>query len=959
MCNKGANRIYKGNKDDIILSNNIDTEIYTLNNVKVLYTNVRSLTSGNKREELQVLIESQNVDIVGITETWGKADITDGEIGFPGFKLYRKDRAAVNNKKGGGVALYVRNSLHAAECDDLNSKLCESVWCKIYVDKTKHFLVGVCYRSQEAGESELCEMFECIKIACDNNRSVLVMGDFNYPDINWTMLKADNNGQKFLKLVLDCYLEQHVLNPTRMNNILDLVLTNELNIKDGIQFLAPVDKSDHNVLTWSIECNNTQSIQKEQLCYNRADYVAMRAFVKRHLADIDSSDMTASTMWHYFNDIMKEAIIKFVPCRSAVSKSKPLWMTAKVLRSVKKKHKLWKKWRDSADGNAELKYKKQANKASKVVRSAKRDFERKIAKNIKKDSKSFFKYARSKTRVKTTVGPLLDANDVLVGDDKEMGELLNTFFASVFTKEGQDNLPAAKKCFHGGDNERLCTFTISPEMVKAKLAKLKMNKAPGVDLVGTRMLIELADEISYTVAELFNKSLSSGDIPQDWKLANITPIFKKGKKASTANYRPVSLTVNLCKVFESLVRDRMIEHLEKFKLIKDTQHGFVKNKSCLTNLLVFLEEVTNYIDSGYPVDVIYLDFQKAFDKVPHRRLIIKLEAHGIDGKILQWIENWLSNRKQRVVLNGQFSDWRDVLSGVPQGSVLGPLLFLIYINDIDESVGGRILKFADDTKVYNKMRSDEDIASLQSDLCNLVAWSKEWQMLFNVEKCKVMHIGYNNMKAEYFMDGVKLEHVTEEKDLGVIISEDLKWEKQCSSAVSKANRILGMIKRNFVDRSKETVLPLYKSLVRPHLEYCCQAWSPHYIKDVKLIEGVQRRATKLIKGMEKLHYKERLSHLGLMSLETRRVRGDLIEVYKFLNGGYTIDSDIFFEYDRAERRGHSKKLFKRRSRLDVRKYVFGNRVTDKWNTLPQCCVNCTTVNNFKSHIHNVLEPETK
>jgi len=171
--------------------------------------------------------------------------------------------------------------------------------------------------------------------------------------------------------------------------------------------------------------------------------------------------------------------------------------------------------------------------------------------------------------------------------------------------------------------------------------------------------------------------------------------------------------------------------------------------------------------------------------------------------------------------------------------------------------------------------------------------------------------------------------------------------KQCSSAVSKANRILGMIKGNFVDRSKETVLPLYKSLVRPHLEYCCQVWSPHYIKDVKLLEGVQRSATELIKGMEKFHYEERLRHLGLISLET--VRGELIEVYKFLNGGYTIDYDIFFEYDSAERRGHSEKLFKRRSRLDVRKNAFGNRVTDKWNNLPQCCVNCMTVNNFKSH----------
>jgi len=201
--------------------------------------------------------------------------------------------------------------------------------------------------------------------------------------------------------------------------------------------------------------------------------------------------------------------------------------------------------------------------------------------------------------------------------------------------------------------------------------------------------------------------------------------------------------------------------------------------------------------------------------------------------------------------------------------------------------------------------------------------------------------------------------VNEERDLGVIISEDLKWEKQCSSAVSKDNRILGMIKRNFVDRSKETILLLYKSLVRPQLEYCCQVWSPHYSKDIKLLEGVQRRATKLINGMENLHYEERLRHLGPMSLETRRIRGDLIEVFNFLNRSYTVDADIFFEYDKGNRRGHSKKLFKRRMRLDIRKYVFGNRVNDKWNNLPQCCINCTTFNNFKSHIQKVPKPETE
>jgi len=770
----------------------------------VLYTNVRSLTSGTKRDELQVLIKTENVDIVGITETWGKIDILDSEIEIPGFKLFRKDRAAVNNKKGGGVALYVRNALKAVECDDLNSKLCESIWCKIYVESIEYFVIGVCYRSQEADDNELGEMFGCIKLACDTYRSVLVMGDFNYPDINWNALRADNNGNKFLKLVMDCYLEQHVCIPTRGNNILDLILTIEMPIKDPISMLPPVDNSDHNVLIFSIDCSVSQEKVKKHACYNQADYKSMREFVKERLAHIDLSEMSADAVWYNFNEVMQKAIERYVPYKKITNKSRnPLWMTGKVLRNVKKKHKLWKKWKDSSDDNSEIKYKKQVNKASKLVRLAKRDFERKIAKNIKKDSKTFFKYARSKTRVKSTIGPLIDGNGGLTCDDQEMGQMLNAFFASVFTTESVDELPECKNIFYGNEEHKLSNYHISSSMVKDKLLKLKLNKAPGVDLVGTNMLVELADEISDTVAELFTKSLTEGEVPPDWKLANVTPIFKKGNKSNVSNYRPVSLTVNLCKVFESIMRDEMIKHLQRHSLIKSSQHGFVSNRSCLTNLLVFMEEVTSYIDKGYPIDVIYLDFQKAFDKVPHKRLLLKLVAHGIDGNVLKWIENWLKNRKQRVVINGCFSDWSNVISGVPQGSVLGPLLFIIYINDIDECVAGKILKFADDTKIYHTVYSDEEVSVLQSDLRNLVQWSKDWQMLFNADKCKVMHIGFNNKQAKYDINDIQLECVSDEKDLGIIVSEDLKWDKQCSEVVKKANRMLGMIKRNFmIDRKK-------------------------------------------------------------------------------------------------------------------------------------------------------------
>jgi hypothetical protein len=317
-------------------------------------------------------------------------------------------------------------------------------------------------------------------------------------------------------------------------------------------------------------------------------------------------------------------------------------------------------------------------------------------------------------------------------------------------------------------------------------------------------------------------------------------------------------------------------------LIKSSQHGFVAKRSCLTNLLTFIDKVCCDVDCGLQVDVVYLDFKKAFDKVPHRRLLAKLEAHGIEGLTLRWIENWLSSREQRVVVNGYFSTWTSVESGVPQGSVLGPLLFLIYINDIDSGIINALLKFADDCKLFGCVTTAHELESMKADLATLAKWSKEWLMPFNISKCKVMHFGHNNQAAAYNIDGNDLATVTNELDLGVIVKNDLSVSLQCAKVVKTANRIIGLIKRTFTSRDEKVLLPLYKSLVRPHLEYCVQAWCPHLKKDIDLIENVQHRMTKLINGVQYFEYVDRLEMLNMTTLQVRRLRGDLIEVLRCL-----------------------------------------------------------------------------
>ena len=270
----------------------------------------------------------------------------------------------------------------------------------------------------------------------------------------------------------------------------------------------------------------------------------------------------------------------------------------------------------------------------------------------------------------------------------------------------------------------------------------------------------------------------------------------------------------ICKLLERLIKDHMVDFLVKHKLLNSSQHGFLKARSCLTNMLCFLEEITKWIDVGSPVDIIYLDFQKAFDKVPHQRLLLKLKAHGIGDSITDWIEQWLTDRRQRVVVDGEVSNWKSVLSGVPQGSVLGPILFLIYINDLDDSITSNVLKFADDTKLFRKVNTDDDKQHLQNDLDRLVKWSEKWQMLFNFGKCKCLHTGHGNLNVNYKMGDTVLGTTVKEKDLGVTISADMKVLEQCGIAASKGNQILGLIRRNITYKGKKLILNGYENIDR-------------------------------------------------------------------------------------------------------------------------------------------------
>lgn len=756
---------------------------------------------------------------------------------------------------------------------------------------------------------------------------------------------------------MDCFLCQHIEIPTRGDNILDLVLSSDPNRVSDIEDIGKLGSSDHILISCKLHIKNVGSSSVQVVPdWKKANLSQMKHELQIIDWEVKFSDTTEES-WCTFKDILNDCITRHVPFKpKRNTKSKKLWITREVINIVRKKKRLWRKFKVTRELSTYIKYKDAELHVKRLLKDSVKKFEKKIASNIKVDPKSFYKYVKSKRQVKDNIGPLKDSNGRTSSEKLFMAETLNKFFAEIFTNENTRHIPDPVSFYRGDDKDKLNSCVITPEIVHKHLQKLKPNKASGPDGLGSNILKDLCEVISTPLSMLFNQSLRQCYVPSDWKTANVSPIFKKGTKSDPGNYRPISLTSLVGKCMESVLRDEIRNHLNRNKLIIESQHGFTEGRSCLTNLLLFLEDVTSAIDNGNPLDTVYLDFSKAFDKVPHLRLCRKIEAHGISGCVKNWIQNWLSNRTQRVVLDGIASSDQPVKSGVPQGSVLGPILFVIFINDIDTCIQSKLKKIADDSKVYRELRSEEDYQILQEDVENLCQWSDDWEMLFNIKKCKVLHFGFNNPSFNYHMKDEVLFSDSTEKDLGVHITTDLKSSKQCSEAVKKANQVLGMINRHFVVRDKNTIIQLYKSLVRPNLEYCIQVWSPHYKKDVNLIERVQRRATRMIEGLENKTYQERLKECNLTTLELRRHRGDLIETFKILTDREGFDKCKLFTLHSQDRtRGHSLKLVKPRSRLNCRKFFYSQRIINSWNQLPDKVIQATSVNNFKNLLDSYLK----
>lgn len=949
--------------------------------MKILFTNADQLTK-IKKQELEDITAREKPHIVAICEIKPKSgekwQLHEYEISD--YKVVNHTNA--DNEKGRGIVILAHSSINHLVIDVKPVEFEEACIIEVRLSGRDKLIFACIYRSptkrihtneNNARLNDLLRM-----LSQDNSYShKCFVGDFNLPTINWenwtTPHVEDSKEERFLEGLRDSFLYQHVKEPTRCRGmddptLIDLILTNEDNQINNLKYLSPLGKSDHSVLVFGYKCNAEQKPTSQRYIYNSTNFQEMRQFLDANDWTQNfvttAENKTVSELWYQFKNNLMMLRNRFVPLKEV---GKPFWkkkgnipIAIEIRNEIKQKNRLHRKWLKSSPADQDLhraQYIISRNRVNRMMRGAKRNYERDISESAKNNPKIFWSHVRSKLKSTSSVSSLLESPDdktSLKHEDIEKANILQKQFCSVFTNEPDGDLPH----FERRTNNTIQMLHVTQEMVSKQIKQLDANKSFGPDEIHPLMLKELVEYVAEPLTIIMNKTLQEGTLPDDWKVAHVTPIYKnKGAHNLAINYRPVSLTSVVCKMMESMLRKQMMDHLVKENLLSEKQYGFIGKRSTVTQLLHYIDKCCEKIARGKVVDCIYFDFAKAFDTVPHRRLRKKLECYGIDGAILRWITAFLSDRKQLVKVNGAMSSMDPVVSGIPQGSVLGPLLFVVYINDLPEKVISDIFLFADDTKIVNEINSINDSLIVQNDINELEKWSSDWLLKFHPDKCHVLSIGkFANIQHahNYRLQGNELEHVFVEKDLGILIDSEFTFEEHISKQVNKANSMLGVIKRSFEDLSPNVLRTLYTTFVRPHLEYAQSVWQPKLRRCIDLIEGVQRRATRLVKHYRNLPYEERLRRLELPSLEFRRLFSDMVQIYKHLHVYDVKTTPNKLVRRTRPNRNHNDELkpnFASDGFRGAQTKSFYYRSIPTWNALPRSVVEATSIKSFKENLN--------
>lgn len=928
--------------------------------------------------------------IASFTESHLNHNIKDAEVHINNYDIIRTDRT---NRKKGGVITYIREEL-TPETQVLFSNSNTYTEAQLIYIKKLDLIFTIIYRPPDCPIEAFLETINAIRALLDTftpQPTLIITGDFNLPIIDWSTdsinggSSSDRSQALHLQsFVQDFFLTQVITTPTRQNNILDLFFTNNEDLIYNHDVFT-TNLSDHNIIKITTNINspvaksNYTKVPVLPTNFSDLNFFSQDVSWDGLCESLNSTDW--STSLDHLNpneqldsilDTFLKASIQNVPPRSSRNtKSSIIPKDRRLL--MRKRGKLRKKLNTTTKNDRFEQITDQISSINAaLVDSTTCELAHKEAmavKSIKENPKYFYTYAFNKSKIKTPVGPL-EEGDKTITDPQEISEILRKQYETVFSiplQEKTINCPVDFFMSRDQTNQdqQLRNITINTTDIIEAIKTLSNNSAAGPDHIPAIFLKRCAGMVAKPLLILYQNSLATGIVPQLLRSAKITPVFKGGSRGEAKNYRPIALTSHIIKVLEKIITNKITTYLEDSNKMNDGQHGFRRGRSCLSQLLAHHDRLISSLELNTMIDVVYLDFSKAFDKVDHGVLLHKLRNLGISGQLGLWVSAFLTNRTQFVAVSGAMSSVSSVLSGVPQGSVLGPLLFLVHIHDIDSNItNSTVTSFADDTRITKVINTNEDTVLLQNDLEHIYEWAYINNMKFNNNKFD--HLRYSTTpthipNASYEApDGSIIATQPYVRDLGVCLSNDATFSLHITNIVKKARGQMGWILRTFKTRDHFPMLTLYKSLVIPLLEYCCQLWSPWRPGDIQALESVQRSFTYRISTVKDLNYWGRINSLKLYSLERRRERYLIIYVWKIMRGLCSNDIGLcFHEHQRLGRlcnigRVHPRALTRVKT---LRSNSFSIRGPGLFNSLPRHIRALTnvTLDQFKARLDQFLQ----
>ena len=747
--------------------------------------------------------------------------------------------------------------------------------------------------------------------------------------------------------------------------------------------------------------------------WHKADWDSMVFFCQSiNWVELFLYCIDADMIWYVFKSVMSQCVYNYVPNKRITTKAIRTH-SMNVRKLLIKKKKCWKMKKCVNSDMQNLNYRAICDEVRNELLYEAREREHEVINSG--NVGAFFNHVNKRMSHKSDISPLINGEGVYETSDFARAELLGDYFAQVrvvdnglfppfetsqifnnavslehvieddsvqevtklqtcnnryinndlsadmeYSQDYSNIRPNKNECMldltNGGNTLSTVYFEISE--VVSTITKLRAGAAPGPDGLSPLIFKKLMFQISPALAIMFNLIIQFGSIPKEWATAIVVPVFKKGVPSKPENYRPISLTCVGCKIFESIIKKHLLAFLWNNKILSPNQHGFLSKRSTCTNLLECLNDWTGALNESKDTAVLYVDFARAFDSVSIPKLIFKLDQLGIRNKLLQCISSFLTGRSQRVKVGDSFSSYKTLISGVPQGSVLGPICFLIFVNDLFSNLPKCATSklFADDLKSYLTY-SRTDLQSTSNNLSTLLTaisdWANKWQLPISAQKTNWMLISNrpNTNAISLVLDGTELPCVNETKDLGILFTSCLSFSDHIQGCVSRARQRIYLLRKCFTCSDDRSLILAYKSYVLPILEYCSPVWSPCNVSDIIKLEAVQRRFTRYLPACyrKNYNYNERLIVCGLMSLEKRRLISDLILLYKIINHETLINLGDSLEIHRGKcTRGNSLRITIKTARLNKRLHFFTNRTARVWNLLPDFIVCADSVKMFRT-----------